>query len=285
MLWLGIAALVYVGVLLWIAWRSLHPFRIPIFLSPGVFGAPQENVEFQTEEGHWLRGWWVQGSHHDKAVLVFCHGYMMNRAELAAVAYAFWQRGRSSLLFDFRCMGRSGGTRSGLGWYERCDVAAACAYVRHRMPGAKVVLVGSSMGSAASAFAMADDPDLAEALVLDSCYGSLPSAVQGWWRFLGGRLLALLLGPSVLIAAPLAGFNPFRTKVSRALARVERPVLVLHGTADDLALPREARSNHAALSDSPEIVWFERCGHTEGRWVQPDRYLNSIETFLEERGL
>jgi len=268
---------VYILILLGIAWFSLHPPRTPVFISPGALGVPQEEVEFQSSDGIILRGWWVEkpGS---RCTVVLGHGYLMNRSELSPLAATLWQAGCSCLVYDFRAHGRSGGRKSGFGYLERFDVRGAVEFAKARKPGSSVVLVGSSMGSAASAFALADDPGLADGLILDSCYSRFPSAILGWWRFLGGPILSALLSPTVVIAAPLAGFNPFRVDVADALKRVKAPVLILHGDCDNLALPDEARRNAEACGC--EVVWLEKCGHSEGRWIHAEEYEAAAVEFL-----
>jgi len=287
MIWLLLAFGAYLLSLFGVAWFSLHPIRTPIYLSPGGFGLPQEDVEFASADGTLLRGWWV-GVEGCQTVFVMSHGYLMNRCELAPLATYMAQFGCSSLLYDFRAHGKSGGKKSGLGWTERADVAAAATFARSRAPKARVVLLGSSMGSAASAFALAEDPALADALILDSAYSRLPQAISGWWRFLGGRVLSFFLTPSVVLAAPLAGFNPFRPDVAKALSAIKAPVLILHGDRDNLATVAEANRNEAACGGETTVVWFEKCGHSEGRWLQPEKYNEAVREFMrrvEGRGV
>jgi hypothetical protein len=205
----------------------------------------------------------------------------MNRCELAPLAIYMAQFGCSSLVYDSRAHGKSGGKKSGLGWTERQDVAAAVKFIKSKRPGMKVVLIGSSMGSAASAFALGDDPELADGLILDSAYSRLPQAISGWWRFLGGRVLSFLLTPSVVVAAPLAGFNPFKPDVAQALTAVKVPVLILHGDRDNLATVAEAKRNEAACAGHVKTVWFEGCGHSEGRWLQPEKYNLAVTEFVQ----
>jgi pimeloyl-ACP methyl ester carboxylesterase len=140
------------------------------------------------------------------------------------------------------------------------------------------------MGSAASALALGEDPDLAEALVLDSAYGRLDRAITGWWRFIGGWWLSALLWPMPLVCWPLLRVNPFRVDVSRAIDRIKCPILFFHGDRDDLALPSEAKRNLEAVSGEKRIVWLEGCGHSEGRWLQPDRYHRALLAFLDVIG-
>lgn len=273
----------YLALLLAVGALGLRPFRVPLFLSPGMMGTPQEEIEFETADGVRLRAWWIprQGS---TTVAVLGHGYFLNRSELAPVAWMLWQAGCSCLLFDFRAHGRSGGGRTGLGWRETADVRAAVAAARSRAPGARIVLMGNSMGAAAAVLAAADDPSLADALVLDSAYGRLDKAVRGFWVFFAGRAIGAILAPTLHATWWMAGFNPFRVDLAKAVARVPRPVLFLHGDSDVVARPEDAERNLAS-SQNGQIVWFEGCDHSEGRWVHPQKYQDALLAFLRAHAL
>lgn len=273
--------LLYLFLIFGVAWFSLHPIRTPIFLSPATFEVPQENVTIPVEDFN-LAAWWVDCD-GAKTVIIFSHGYVMNRSELAGEAAWLFRKGYASLLVDLRAHGRSGGKKSGLGYFEKADLAAAAAWVRERKPGTKIVLAGTSMGAAASALAAEEIG--ADALILDSCYGRLAEAVNGWWRFLGGRPLQIFLAPTVWVAGPLAGFNPRRVDVADALARLRIPVLFLHGERDTLSIASDARRNAERCGGPHELVWFERCNHSEGRWIHPERYRNAMLNFLKCHGL
>ncbi len=285
MLWIGAALGLYLLLLLIVVRFSLYPPRTPVFFSPGSVGASQEDIEFRTADGIDLRGWWV-GPREPSAVAIVAHGYLMNRSELSPAAVWLAERGCASVVFDLRAHGKSGGRKCGFGVYESKDVEAAARYARARAPNAKIVLIGSSMGSAACAFAAASHPGLADALVIDSCYGRMPGAVLGWWRFLGGRALCVVLAPTVVLAWPFARVNPFKVDVAGSLARCEEiPVLLLHGSADNLALPKEAERNLAACRGESRLVWFDGCGHSEGRWLFPDQYREALLDFLETNAI
>ncbi|MCB8932400.1 MAG: lysophospholipase [Fimbriimonadaceae bacterium] len=278
MAWLIAILALYVAVLAGVAWFSARPFRTPIFLSPGAMGVAQEEISLKTRDGVTLRGWWVDVP-NAPVVAVIAHGYMMNRSELVPQAVWLAQRGIACLLLDLRAHGRSGGKMCGFGYLERADVRAGIDAARGRCPGAKVILLGSSMGSAASTFAAAEAPELVDGLVLDSAYSTLLSGMFGWWRFLGGPVLAVVLAPTVLLALPMLRVRPRKVDVASALATLKQPVLLLHGDADDLALPSEARRNEAAAHQS-ELVWLGGCGHSEGRWIHPDTYFEALDRFL-----
>lgn len=264
---------------------SVRPLRTPAISSPGSMGAPQESVVVPSADGLQLSGWWIEAK-EPRGVAILAHGYFMSKGELAPVAHWLWERGISCLLFDFRAHGKTRGGVCTFGDKERRDVAAAVKYAKSRAPGVKAFVVGSSMGSVAAGFAWADDPELLDGLVLDSAYSHLTQAILGWWMFLGGKWLRAVLSPTVLIGGPLAGTNPFKVDLAKSLTNLRgKPVLVLHGTLDTLADTSGAKRNLEALGPEAQAVWFEGCGHSEGRWEQPSKYLDSLEAYLGRIGI
>ena len=286
MVWFLFSVLVlYFLAILGVAACFVYPFRSPIFVSPGFLGCPQEDIEFMDSgSGLPLRGWWVPHS-DPEIVFICCHGYMMNRAELAPMAAGLRGHSAAFMFFDFPAHGRSAGRKSSIGPREASAVSSAVLEARKRHPLAKIVLIGSSMGAAASAFAVSNDPGLADALILDSCYDRLSDASAGWWVFLAGQWLRILLAPVVLVSIPLSGVNPYKVVVSRALATVTIPTLVLHGGADVLAPISQAESNFAGLRGPKKMVVFPGRNHSEARWEDSERYFAEIKAFLGEHGL
>ncbi len=278
----GLFAL-YALVLLVVAYAMVFPFRVPIFSSPGMMGEPQESVRFTSDDGVELRGWWVpvEGS----TVVVFCHGYLVNRSEFVPLTSLFTRRGASCLFFDFRAHGWSGGRKSLFGAAEHLDVAAAVRFVRERRPDARIVLFGSSMGAAAAVFAAADGVP-ADALVLDSPYATLDEATRGWWKYLDQGRWEPFLRPVSWIGRVFTRVNPRSVQTGPAFERVAgRPVLFLFGAKDPLAPRASAERLLAQAGPRARAVWFERSGHTEGRFHEPERYLAEVVEFLESQGL
>ncbi len=283
MLWIVCVFGLYLLVLGAIAWISVHPPRIPIYLSPSAMDVPEESVEF-ISQGTSLKGWWIPAD-VPTAVVVYAHGYMMNLCELTPEAAHWQKRGVSGLVFDHRAHGRSGGRKCGFGFVEAEDIITAVEVARGKTPGVKVILHGSSMGSAAIAIAVARRPDIADAIILDSCYSKLAAATLGWWRFLGGNLLMVLLSSTTLIAIPMTGFNPLSVDIAESLKRIKDvPILFLHGDRDNLATPEDANRNFAACPGPKSIKWFEGCGHSEGRWLQSENYRKAVGDFLKSIG-
>lgn len=290
-----LATLLVVAVGLWLfalfaaGYVALHPFRSPVFFSPGAMGLPQETFDFENGNGTRLRATWTSPE-NPVGVVVAAHGYCMNRSELAPFAADFADRGLATLLFDFRNHGHSARGRCGIGVYEKEDVWAAVAEARRRVPNGKIVLIGSSMGSAAIGFAAGERPGLADAIILDSSYDRLFDAAEGWWNFLGKltqtrNLLRVILWPVVRLARPFAGFDAKKASVAEALRGYDKPTLILHGGDDTIAPPPCAVRILDAVGEEAQIVWFEGCDHAEMRWLYPDEYRVAVATFLDQIAL
>jgi uncharacterized protein len=273
--------LVYFGILFASAWFFVHPMRTPLYLSPEYLGHPQENVEFTDEEAQCLiRAWWVPHE-SPKFTVVVGHGFMMNRAELSPMVTKMTPLGGSCLFYDFPAHGASSGKKCGFGYREQSTVRAAVEFARSKNPQLPVVLMGSSMGAVASAFALGNDPGLANGLILDSAYDELSEAVNGWWYFLGGKRLSTIMKPALYFGTFLLGFNPNNIRVSDALKGLTKPTLILHGDKDTLAGTKCADSNLNALAGPKVLVWFPGRNHSEGRWLDSERYFTSITTFIQ----
>lgn len=277
----AIVLLLYLGVLFAVARFSVRPFRTPLFFSPGLMGIPQENVQIPGRDGLKLAGWWLPNP-TAKTVILLVHGYMMNMSEPSAVAAELHKRGYACLLIDFPGHGRSPSAVVTLGVREALDVTGAVGWIREKMPDAKVVVWGSSMGAAATA--LASRSVALDGMILDSVYAELMQAAQGWWRFLGGSTLQFFLGPAVVFARILAGIHLSEGHVRQALTETAIPVLLAHGDADTMVPLAEAQKNQATRPGI-ELDVYPNCNHAEGRWVHSARYYQRLFEWLEANNL
>lgn len=279
----GVLLLLYLGLLILIIRFTLYPYRTPVFFSPGIMGLKQESIFLPTFDGLKLGGWWIPAENaNSKKVAILLHGYMMNRSELAPVAVPLSKEGFHCLVIDFPGHGYSPRRKTGLGYTERQDVLAAISYVNERITDAEIVLIGSSMGAAAAAFAAPDLPPSVKALVLDGAYAKMSTAITGFLLFIGGKRARSFLAPIGQVGRPFMGLNPAKHSVTDALKQFKGPVLLLHGDRDVLAPPSDAKANLAALGDRGELVWLPNSNHAEGRWLHPDLYHQSLFAFLHK---
>jgi alpha/beta superfamily hydrolase len=175
------------------------------------------------------------------------YGGTMAQPVVHRVARACRERGLAALRFNFRGVGRSGGTYSG--WEEYCDVLAALTYLQQKLStSAPMGLAGYSFGSVIAALAAA-----AQATALPTASGSVAALA--------------------LIALPV-GLQQEQPDARAALQDCEVPVLAVCGENDDIAPPESvARLLEDTVADHRLVVLpgaghlFEGCTQEVGRIV------------------
>jgi pimeloyl-ACP methyl ester carboxylesterase len=170
-----------------------------------------------------------------------------------------WYRARDSwlmpdipvLLFDFQANGESLGTHQTFGYLESLDARAACEYLRSRVPGSKIGVIGLSLGGAAAI--LAKPPLDVDALVLEAVYPTIEEATANRIAArLGtpGRFLTPLLTAQL---RPRLGISPADLRPIEHMSDVKAPVFVVAGGADVDTTPLESRRLFQAASHQRNI--------------------------------
>ena len=130
-------------------------------LTPEDLNMPYNEVQFFTDDGVSLTGWFIQQSSGGKParrVVVCCHPYNSNKSNLLAMARGLWDAKYSVFMFGFRSHADHP-TAQSLGYLEQLDAKAAlrCAH-ETAPPGSRLGLVGASMGGAVALMVGHDPP-------------------------------------------------------------------------------------------------------------------------------
>ncbi len=196
--------------------------------TPAGMGAEFESVTFESS-GVQLSGWYLH-SRTQGATIVMTHGLFRSRYEMLERGVALWKLGYGVLLYDLRRHGKSKGEFCTVGWTERRDVKAAADFVRSRAPFDKIVLMGVSMGAAATLLAAAEMTDVS-AVVADSSFLSFNASVRNDTRNLG--LPVIPFAPLMTyITAFRMGFSVADFNIEQAVHRTPTPILFIGGDKD-----------------------------------------------------
>src|SRR5437867_2925771 len=125
--------------------------------TPDAVGLPVTEVEFTSNDGVALRGWWNSGD-SSMPVIIFVHGLNRSRLELLERAAESNRRGYGVLLFDLRNHGESGKAYTTIGIFESRDVCAASKWVREKTGSRPQILWGVSMGASSAILAAKQCP-------------------------------------------------------------------------------------------------------------------------------
>src|SRR5438270_2256940 len=214
--------------------RLFAPVR-PGFLddfmfTPWEFQADYEEVDLVTADGVAFGAWFFRASGSPQ-VIVISPGHKGRRQDLLGISVALWRKGFNVLCYSYRGMPASDPALVTLGVHEVQELAAAIGFARRRVRGARIGLLGYSMGAVVSLLGAAGDPGV-EALVLDSPYIDARRVVRENVRrysLLPGSLLA---GPVFLLVRLLHGVRIADASTKALLSGLEpRPLYFIDGAA------------------------------------------------------
>lgn len=248
--------------------------------TPFEVGVPAEDISFTAADGVRLAGWWLDQPPRPHDVVVICaHGHRGGKADLLGIGPGLWRAGHSVLLFDFRGCGASGDGPQSLAHHEQRDLAAAIDVVAARRPGARIAVVGFSMGASTAILTAATD-NRVDLLVLDSPFATMSEVVASAYR--RHRLPPRMLLPIAdLVTRARYGywFGQVRP-VDVIAALAPRPILLLHGEADRIIPVEHARALAAAAGPGLDLVTFAGADHCGGYFLDRPGYIARVAGFL-----
>jgi len=239
-----------------------------------------EQVEFLSDDGIPLSGWWSPGT-PSSPVIVFLHGLNRSRLEHLERAAEANKRGYGVLLMDLRNHGKSGPAYTTLGVMESRDVCAARMFLMKKAAGRAQVLWGVSLGASTALLAESRCPGSA-AIISDSSFLSLSETIKHHFHLIF-RLPSFPIANIIIhLTSWRMGFRPEDGDVEKAVARLGPvPILFVAGGADARMPPALAeRLASKALSPAKELLIVPGAGHGQAFAHDRQTYLNATFDFL-----
>lgn len=250
----------------------------PADLAPGT-----QSLRIESADGITLGAWYCPGQATNPLVILF-HGYSGEKSQMIPEAKALLDMGVSVLLVDFRGSGESSESYTTIGVDEGTDVAAAVNYARAHFPQLKLVLYGQSMGAAAVLRAVDSCGVKPDGIISEAVFDTLLNTVRHRFEAMGVPSFpsAQLL---IFWGGHQAGFNGFKHNPVEYAAKVQCPVLFLHGADDPLAHTEEGRRVFAAVPGPKSYKEFPRVGHDSGIVAYPKEWREAVSQFLSRADL
>ncbi|MDO8291764.1 MAG: alpha/beta hydrolase, partial [Gallionella sp.] len=187
---LGILAAAYGGLALLLYFFQARLVFYPetgreIIATPGQAGLPYEDIRLTTSDGLGLHGWYIpapQTHAQPRGTVLFLHGNAGNISHRIDSLQMFHRLGYSTLIFDYRGYGSSGGTPSEQGTYRDAEAAWRYLTEQRRIPSCRIVLFGESLGGAVGAWLAARQKPAA--LVIASGFTSVPGLARHFYPYL-----------------------------------------------------------------------------------------------------
>jgi uncharacterized protein len=246
---------------------------------PENWGLPCDEVEFPALDGPRIKAWLARAAERGPAVIVV-HGHGGNRhTSLAHASFLF--PSFSVLLPDLRGHGESDGRHTSVGYFERRDVIAAAEYLRSLGYG-PIGVLGISMGGAAAILAAAESAAI-DAVISDSTFAALRLAVQEGARLRGypGPITRPLAYLSCRTAAWRLGYRMQAGDPLTCVAALSpRPLLLIHGGADQLVRVANAQALFGAAGEPKELWVMDEVDHARGLEAAPELYRDRVMAFF-----
>jgi len=227
--------------------RGLRAPRVVHQLHAHVSGLSGYSVRFPTANGKTLFGWFAPlgGTTQAPAVLVM-HGWGANAAMMTACLAPLKSAGMSVLLVDARCHGLSDDESfTSLPRFAQ-DIQAGLQWLTQQpeVDCKRLAVIGHSVGAGAALFCAAHSDEV-RAVVSISAFAHPDEVMR---RFLATkRIPYLVFGWYVLRhVQKVIGYRFEDIAPLRSIASVQCPVLLVHGTEDEMVPFEDAQRIQAA---------------------------------------
>jgi len=259
--------------------------------TPAAAGLPFEDVVLRTGDGVIVHGWFIPGA--DAApgrpdstapsawrrpiTLLFFHGNAENIGGCLDLAARARQAGFNMLLMDYRGYGGSEGHPSERGIYLDGEAALLDLKSRAGVDPGRIVVWGRSIGAAVAVRLAAGGADGAvespdrngepgvAGLILESPFTSVPDLLRQ-----GGHVALLAL----------SRFGTYRFDSASLMGRVAAPVLVMHGTDDEIAPFDLGRRLYDLAPGRKELAAIRGGGHNDLWALHGDEVWDAVRRFL-----
>jgi alpha-beta hydrolase superfamily lysophospholipase len=232
---------------------NFHPVHFTPWYRPDQHGLAYDSVAFTTPDGLTIRGDLVAAK-QPRGNVIFCHGHMANRSQVAGLMPTFHALRLNVLAFDFRGHGESDGRCGTFGQREVADLLAAKQFIQARHPGLPTCVVAISYGAAVTLQALPQMPDVA-AVWLEAPFADFLAVADAKFRPLPAPVRAGLIDFYSVLARLDCGFRPEAVYALDRLAGVRVPLFLIQGEDDQIIPASEGRAIIARY-EGPKEAWL-----------------------------
>lgn len=242
---------------------------------------PREEMDIVAFDGTPLHGRFYEYQPGAPIELMF-HGYRGSaERDLSGGVQRCFMLGRSALIVDQRCSGKSGGHVITFGVREHRDCLSWVEFMLQRFgPDVKIILTGISMG--ASTVLMAAGCELPEnviGILADCGFTSAKEIILEVIKQMG--LPPKPCYPFVKLGAKLfGGFDLEEYSAVEAVKRAKKPVIFFHGESDDFVPCWMSEKMYDACASRKRLVTVPGAGHGLAFPVDQEGYLKAAREFF-----
>jgi fermentation-respiration switch protein FrsA (DUF1100 family) len=233
------------------------------FASPEAYGIHPEEIWLNASDGIRLNAYFLSQPESQKVLLWF-HGNAENIGMGFDHLQVLSRLGVNVLEVDYRGYGKSEGSPDEAGVYRDGEAAYQYLTASRRFAPNNIFIYGHSLGGAVAVELALRHP--CGGLIVESSFTSVPEMARHIYR------------------VPLAVYIPRSRFDSLAkIARVQAPVLIIHGTGDRVVPFSMGRRLYEVANEPKTFFPVDGAGHDDPYLVGGDAYLDTLSSFLGGR--
>ena len=214
---------------------------------------------------------------------IVVHGYGDNHLVFLYLVRMYRDELNYNVLFpDLQYHGYSEGDHIQMGWYDRLDVEKWIEVAHDVFKDDFMVLHGVSMGGATVMMTSGDElPPYVRAFVEDCGYSSVVMQFNNNRKQSFGFIPPDVLQSASAVTKKKYGWGFWEASSLKQLAKCERPMLFIHGDADDFVPTSHVYKNYEAKVNGYKELWIaEGAVHANSYAKHPQEYTQRVRDFL-----
>ena len=249
------------------------------------------DVEAVAEDGNKVPGTFFD-QEGDKCVILV-HGAGGDRVCIYPLAEGYLKDGYDVIAIDQRGCGSNPDPHVTFGINEALDVKAMVKYAREELGSSEVIVHGQSMGAQTTAIyaasVKAGESDAADAVICDSPVPGMELILREMFgEDMGGMDSApvnFLIGTSKLYMKVFNHIDYDDADTIAIASNIEIPVMIIASNKDEVCLPDQVKLIYDNIASENKELLCVDSAHIEGIIDDPEGYMNSVESFLQDKGL
>lgn len=234
---------------------------IPSVLPPGFeyqFNRPFEELFLKTDEGAVINALHFKAE-NPKGVLLYFHGNAGDLSQWGTLADFFVNLDYDVLMMDYRTYGKSTGKLDEGSFYR--DAQACYDYLKNHYAASDIIIYGRSLGTGVAAYVASKNQ--AKLLILETPFYSMVDLAKSRFPFL-----------------PVNIILKYKFPTHRFIPTIECPVVIFHGTKDDLVPIKSGKKLFDIIPKSQgSFVEIQGGGHNN--LLEFGEYRTSIRALLQ----
>jgi fermentation-respiration switch protein FrsA (DUF1100 family) len=215
-----------------------------------------DETRIRSDNGTWINTVFLKHP-EPRCTLLFSHGNTEDLGNVVPFMKQFYDRGYSVFMYDYRGYGTSEGHPSTRHAQEDATAAYRWLVEEEQIDPRTIVSHGRSLGGAVAVWLAAHHET--GGLITEVSFASAFRVKTRWKLLFCDKFDSL-----------------------KAIRHVNAPVLVIHGTDDDIIPFRHGKKIFNAAAEPKQHLWIEKGRHMNYAYVDEAQYFQTIERFIDE---